>query len=242
MRNMSHRESYGVDAPKAVGLLGLFGIVLLAGQFVPNRFPGAAIAHALWPTSISLLAGCVWMLASSLWLKKRVMRSLLNQRSWRGDETVLDVGCGRGLVTIEAARRVPHGRVHGIDIWQAQDLSGNSPEAIRNNAAIAGVGGRLTIDTGDARDLPYQSDAFDVVTSMTALHNIPTAAGRRQAVTELWRVLRPGGQILIFDIRHAKTYLQHLRDLGAVDTTVAGPILLWGPLGWRVSAAKPNPR
>ncbi|MGI4756373.1 MAG: class I SAM-dependent methyltransferase [Janthinobacterium lividum] len=182
------------------------------------------------------------MLFSSLWLKKRVMRSLLNQRSWRGDEAVLDVGCGRGLVAVEAARRVPHGRVHGVDIWQAQDLSGNSPAAIHKNAAIAGVGNRLTIDTGDARSLPYQNDVFDVVTSMTALHNIPTADGRRQAVSELWRVLRPGGQILIFDIRHAKIYLQHLSHLGAVDTTVAGPILLWGPLGWRVSAAKPNLR
>ena len=68
------------------------------------------------------------------------------------------------------------------------------------------------------------------------------AEGRFQAVSELWRVLRPGGQILIFDIRHAKSYLQHLRDLGAVDTTVAGPILLWGPLGWRISAAKPATR
>ena len=242
MQTMADRENYGVDAPKAVGLLGSFGIVLLAGHFVPNGFPGAAIVHAIWPASISLLLGCAWMLISSLWLKRGVMRSLLNQRSWRGDETVLDVGCGRGLVTVEAARHVPHGRVHGVDIWQAQDLSGNSPEAIRNNAVIAGVENRLTIDTGDARSLPYPNDVFDVVTSMTVLHNIPMAEGRLQAVSELWRVLRPGGQILIFDIRHAKSYLQHLRDLGAVDTDVAGPILLWGPFGWRISAAKPTTR
>ena len=242
MQVMAHRENYGVDAPGAVRLLGLFGLIFLACRFVPSRFPGAALAHALWPTSVSLLAACGWMLVSSLWLKKRVMHSLLNQRSWRGDETVLDVGCGRGLVTVEAARRVPQGRVHGVDIWQAQDLSGNSPEAIQSNAAIAGVGRRLTIDTGDARALPYQQETFDVVTSMTALHNIPAAADRLQAVSELWRVLRPGGQILLFDIRHAKVYLEHLRALGAVDTTVAGPIMLWGPLGWRVSAAKSDPR
>ncbi len=242
VNRMSNRESYGIDAPKAVLLLGVFGVVCLACELVPNGVPGAPLAHALWPTGVSLLAGCAWMLASSLLLKKRVMRSLLNQRSWRGDETVLDVGCGRGLVTIEAARRVPRGQVYGVDLWQAQDLSGNSPEGVRHNGAVAGVGDRLTIETGDARDLPYQESTFDVVASMTALHNIPTAAERQKAVTEMWRVLRPGGQILIFDIRHAKTYLQHLRDLGAVDTTVAGPILLWGPLGWRVGAVKPNPR
>ena len=242
MQTMAHRESYGVDAPKAVWLLGIFGFIFLTCRFVPARLPGAAVAHAVWPTSISLLAGCAWMLASSLWLKKRVMRSLLNQRNWRGDENVLDVGCGRGLVTIEAARRVPRGRVYGIDIWQPNDLSGNSPAAVHGNAVVAGVDSRLTIETGDARDLPYPEETFDVVTSMTALHNIPTADGRRKAISELWRVLRPGGQILIFDIRHARTYLKHLRDLGAISTTVAGPILLWGPLGWRLSATKTYPR
>ncbi len=180
MQPMAHRESYGVDAPKAVWLLGIFGFIFLTCRFVPARLPGAAVAHAVWPTSISLLAGCAWMLASSLWLKKRVMRSLLNQRNWRGDENVLDVGCGRGLVTIEAARRVPRGRMYGIDIWQPNDLSGNSPAAVHDNAVAAGVDSRLTIETGDARDLPYPEETFDVVTSMTALHNIPTAdAGSR---------------------------------------------------------------
>ena len=75
---------------------------------------------------------------------------------------------------------------------------------------------------------------------MTALHNIPTADGRLKAVSELWRVLRPGGQILIFDIRHARTYLKHLRDLGAISTNVAGPILLWGPLAGVLAQLRPT--
>ncbi|MGI4827168.1 MAG: class I SAM-dependent methyltransferase [Janthinobacterium lividum] len=173
-------------------------------------------------------------------MKKKVMRSLLNQRHWLNDETVLDVGCGRGLVAIEAARRVPFGRVHGVDIWHAADLSGNNPDAIRANAAIAGVSDRLTVDTGDARNLPYTDASFDVVSSMTAIHNIGNVEGRRKAISEVWRVPRPGGQVLIFDIRHAKAYLQQLRELGAVDTALAGPVLLWGPLGWRISATKPS--
>ena len=78
------------------------------------------------------------------------------------------------------------------------------------------------------------------MTSMTAIHNIPDAAGRRKAISEAWRVLRPGGQILLFDIRHAKLYLRQLRELGAIETTLKGPILLWGPLGWRFSATKPH--
>jgi len=105
------------------------------------------------------------------------MRSLLDQRRWRGDERVLDIGCGRGLLTVEAARRVPNGKVHGVDIWQSADLSGNGPSAIRTNAAIAGVANQIEIDTGDARKLPYADGSFDVVCSMTAIHNIESAAG-----------------------------------------------------------------
>lgn len=240
MRNKnSGREDYGIDAPGVVRTLGGVGMVFLLGRLVPNGVPGASIAHVFWPTGVSMLAASAWMLASSLWIKKRVMRSLLGQRNWNGTERVLDVGCGRGLVAVEAARRVPAGAVHGVDIWQAEDLSGNGPQAIRANASIAGVLSRLTIDTGDARNLPYADSTFDVVCSMTAIHNIKDVEGRRKAISEIWRVLRPGGQILIFDIRHAKTYLQQLSELGAMDTGIAGPIIMWGPLGWRFRATKP---
>jgi ubiquinone/menaquinone biosynthesis C-methylase UbiE len=190
-------------------------------------------------TAIICLIMACWMIASSKWLKQRVARALLDSRAWRGDEDVLDIGCGRGLVAVAAARRVPNGKVTGVDIWQEVDLGGNSPEAIRANAEAAGVADRLSVDTGDARSLPYPDASFDVAASMTALHNIPNAEGRRAAVAEAWRVTRPGGQILIFDIRHARTYAAQLRALGA-EVKLTGPILLWGPIGWRFSAVKPG--
>lgn len=233
------REQYGIDAPTVVRNLALAGAIIVAFSLLPKEFLGAPLARSLWPTGVWLLAAAAWMLASSLWIKKIVMRSLLDLRRWRGDERVLDVGCGRGLVAIEAARRVPRGMVSAIDLWQAVDLSGNGPDAIRANAIVAGVEKRLAIDTGDARALPYDNASFDVVASMTAIHNIPGARGRRAAVSEAWRVVRPGGQILIFDIRHARSYLKQLRGLGAIDARLKGPILLWGPLGWSFSVSKP---
>jgi arsenite methyltransferase len=237
---MAGREDYGIDAPGVVRTLGIVGIAFLICGVLPRTIPGATVLHHFWPSGISVLAACAWMLASSLWLKKRVMLALVGQRQWSGNEHVLDVGCGRGLVAIEAARRAPLGTVHAIDIWQAQDLSGNSPKAILDNATAAGVADRLSIDTGDARKLPYSDESFDVVLSMTAIHNIPDAAGRRNAISEAWRVLRPGGQILVFDIRHARSYFHQLREYGAVEATLKGPIVLWGPVGWRFIATKPN--
>jgi SAM-dependent methyltransferase len=233
------REYYGIDAPTVVRNLFLGGILLLGFSMLPNDVAGASFAHALRPTGISLLFATAWMLASSLWIKKAVMRSLLGLRDWHGDEQVLDVGCGRGLVAIEAARRVPQGKVSAIDLWQAVDLSANAPAGIRANAVIAGVQERVAVDTGDARDLPYANASFDVVASMTAIHNISDRPGRAAAISEAWRVLRPGGQILIFDIRYARSYLKQLREAGAVNVRLKGPILLWGPLGWSFTATKP---
>lgn len=235
------REHYGIDAPTVVRNLGVGGIALIVlGVIAPHIAAAIApLAPVLLGTGVGMAAGAVWMLASSLWFKKIVMRRLLAERSWRGDEIALDVGSGRGLIAIAAARRAPAGKVHALDIWQEQDLSGNSPAALLSNGRAAGVAARLVIDTGDARQMPYPDATFDVVVSMTALHNIPDAAGRATAVAEIWRVTRPGGQILIFDIRHARRYAAQLRALGAIEIKLRGPILLWGLVGWRFTATKP---
>jgi SAM-dependent methyltransferase len=243
------REDYGIDAPTVVRNFVLVGTALLllslgTTAFLhfrivsPSAVTGVLQGNGLVGAIICLVMA-FWMIASSKWLKQRVCRALLDSRAWRGDEAVLDIGCGRGLVAIAAARRVPRGAVTGVDIWQEVDLGGNSPEAILANAEAAGVAGRLAVDTGDARSLPYPDASFDVVASMTALHNIPNAEGRRTAIAEAWRVTRPGGQILIFDIRNARIYAAQLRALGA-EVKLTGPILLWGPIGWRFSAAKPS--
>jgi SAM-dependent methyltransferase len=243
------REDYGIDAPTVVRNLAGIGLLLLIvsaatatllylGIVEPGRLSLILRNNGLITALVCLLMA-FWMIASSKWLKHKVARALLDARAWRGDETVLDVGCGRGLVAIAAARRVPNGKVTGVDIWQEVDLGGNSPEAIRANAEAAGVAGRLSVDTGDAWALPYPAACFAVVASMTAIHNIPDAEGRRAAIAEAWRVTRSGGQLLIFDIRHARSYAAQLRRLGA-DVTLKGPILLWGPIGWRFSAIKPG--
>ncbi|HEY1605837.1 MAG TPA: class I SAM-dependent methyltransferase [Allosphingosinicella sp.] len=242
-------ENYGIDAPTVVRNLAVIGIIcvaaslasalLLAGGFVQPGPVLLILRNNGLVTGIICLVMAFWMVASSLWLKKRVMRALLDSRAWRGEESVLDIGCGRGLIAVAAARRVPDGRVTGIDLWQARDLAGNNPDAIRANGEIAGVSGRLQVDTGDARSLPYPEASFDVVASMTAIHNISNATGRAAAIAEAWRVTKPGGQILIFDIRHARNYAAQLRGLGA-KVRLTGPILLWGPVGWRLSAIKPG--
>jgi ubiquinone/menaquinone biosynthesis C-methylase UbiE len=170
---------------------------------------------------VCLSMGC-WMLYYSDAGKFRLRDRLLNGISWSGDEAVLDVGCGRGLMLLGAARRLTTGKAIGIDLWQGEDLSGNSPAATRANAEAEGVADRVEIQTGDARKLPFADASFDVVVSNAALHNIYNAEERRAAVREIVRVLKPGGWVLIADIRHTAEYARILVQNGCGEVKQTG--------------------
>jgi len=224
------RPDYGLDAPKVVrnlliaGALGLliwgtayFGLWSgqLAGRIggVELRFPAAG---ALWPGA-ACTAMALWMLWTSKVGKVRDRETQLDRIPWTGTERVLDVGCGRGLMLIGAARRLTSGRATGIDIWQAEDLSGNRPEATLENARREGVADRVEVRTADMRKIPFDDGAFDVVVSSQAIHNIYDAGGRAQAIGEVARVLAPGGRALIRDIRHLDDYRATLASRGITD-------------------------
>ena len=148
----------------------------------------------------------VWMLWTSLVGKVRERERLLDAFAWHGTEQVLDVGCGRGLLLVGAAKRLTTGKATGIDLWRAEDLTANRAEATRENARIEGVADRVVIATADMRELPFPDASFDAVLSRAAIHNLDRAPDRAAAVREVARVLRPGGLALIDDIRHLRDY------------------------------------
>jgi ubiquinone/menaquinone biosynthesis C-methylase UbiE len=136
---------------------------------------------------------------------------------------------------IAAARRVPRGRATGVDIWQAEDLSGNRPEATLENARREGVADRVEVKTADMRQLPFPDGTFDVVVSNVAVHNLYRAEDRRQAVAEIARVLKPGGRVLISDIRHQGEYADELAKRGYADVHRDGGGLgglVWAVVSW----------
>jgi len=214
------RGRYGIDG----GLAGLavFGVMEagLAGTVawaVRHRRPAVA---ALAGVGGAAVAGSA---ASYLYStgpgKRAIWAQLLDELGLRGDEQVLDVGCGRGAVLMLAARRLPAGRAVGADVWRRRDQSGNSRAAAERNAAAEGVAGRVELVNADARDLPFASASFDVVVSSLAISNIREAGGRAQALREAARVLRPGGRLRIVD-DGADRYAAVLRDAGCTDVAV----------------------
>src|SRR5262249_37091118 len=146
----------------------------------------------------------VWFLLTSavmLWSSrsgKLVARDkLLDGLGLHGDETVLDVGCGHGLLLIGAAKRLPNGRAIGVDIWSQVDQGKNSKAATLANAAAEGVSDRVEVLDGDMRALPLPVASVDVVVASLAIHNIREREGRRQAIDEIARVLKPGGRVAL---------------------------------------------
>ncbi|WP_377273674.1 class I SAM-dependent methyltransferase [Peterkaempfera sp. SMS 1(5)a] len=200
------RPRYGVDAPAVPAVNGAAGLACcLAAARWRRGWITVAAGGAV------LLAFTVVYLHRTLRGKLRVWERELDRIGLKGDERLLDLGCGRGAVLIEAARRLPSGRAHGVGLWSGKDQSGNNPEATLGNAAAARVADRVEVHTADMTALPFADGSFDVVTSALAIHNIPSTESRYRAVDEAMRVLRPGGQLLIADLWWmARTYAAHL--------------------------------
>jgi ubiquinone/menaquinone biosynthesis C-methylase UbiE len=142
---------------------------------------------------------------------------LLDMIEWRGDETVLDLGCGRGLLVNGAARRLVSGRAVGIDLWLPQAMTGNRGEAALSNAALEGVRDRVAVLKADARRLPFESGSFDVAISNFLLHELKTPDAREEVLREMTRVLRPGGQLALIDFIFTKECVATLARAGLPD-------------------------
>jgi arsenite methyltransferase len=139
---------------------------------------------------------------------------MLAKISWRGDEQVLDVGTGRGLLLIGAAKHLTTGRAVGIDIWQSKDLSSNTRERTEENIRAEEVWERCELHHEPAQRMSFPPESFDVVVSNECLHNIPSAKERDRACAEIVRVLKPGGRIVISDFMHTGRYAQLFREAG----------------------------
>jgi len=213
------RADYGIDAPNVVRNLAMSGgaALLLAVALMLRWLPAALrlplgpaalvfpLSQLVWPGAWLAGTAC-WMYCSSRYGKLSHRNAVLDRIEWQGDERVLDVGCGRGLILVGAAHRVPRGGAVGIDVWHEEDLSGNRARVPGRNAMLEGVAERVRIATADMRHLPFVDSSFDVVTSRAAIHNLYEKQDRARAVSEIARVLKPGGRAVINDIRHFDEY------------------------------------
>lgn len=221
-RPLTRRQGdYGFDAPFVPITLGSIGVcALIIGALSAWYF------HALTPGIIFLACGTFVLLNTAgyiyttRWGKFQVWASILSQLQLDGSERLLDMGCGRGAVLLMAAALLSRGKATGIDLWKTSDQSGNAPSVTQHNAELESVAERVELQTADMQRLPFPAASFDVVLSSLAIHNIPSATGRRLAIHEAARVLKPGGKLAIADIHGTQRYAAYLRELGMIEVTL----------------------
>jgi SAM-dependent methyltransferase len=132
---------------------------------------------------------------------------------------VLEVGCGSGYFL---HRLREYGAAHAAGI----DLMDDRIAAARERYPT------LELVAGDASRLPWEDASFDVVAQITCLSSVLDATLRAEIAADMWRVLRPGGAILSYDMRPIPRVLGALRGWRARRAGPAGgPVTPTTPIG-----------
>jgi len=148
---------------------------------VKKMFESIAFSYDFQNSFLSLRRDSYW---------RRVMAQSL---CLAGDALVLDMATGTGEVAVEICRHHPRARVVGVDFSPRMLIIGRRKGKFKKFAR------QIHVSLGDGRQLPLKSDSFDAATIAFGIRNIEE---RDQALEEFYRVLKPGGQLLImeFDI------------------------------------------
>jgi SAM-dependent methyltransferase len=216
--------------PMGLYLLGFLGLTLAATSFTSLLPDSALLKFSTLILGVLLILPA--LLARHFAIRKwnyasNIRKQIFDSIALRGDEKVLDVGCGGGVLLNEAARRLTTGQATGIDIWAPHSGGGNYA-LLMKNAKLEGVADKIEFKQADVRKLPFEDSSFDLIVSSGALHHISRdRSEHEQAINEMLRVLKPGGQIALMDISHIiEGYAASMKTKGVrsdVNKTVQSP-------------------
>lgn len=181
-------EPAWLNGPWIAALIALSAAVAIE-QAAPDWWPLAFLAVLL---SAAFFGGFLFVRSSA-----RRDGAPLPMVDWlRSDcDLVLDGGCGAGRTSLAAARLVKHGSIVALDRFDSDYIEGGGRALLERNLRIAGLAGRVRIETGDLTALPFADATFDSAVSAHAIDHLGAAKG--QGVAEMFRVLKPGGRFLL---------------------------------------------
>lgn len=239
LSNMHDTELWASHIPRIPAVLYLLAVIGIALGILP--FSGLLAMTPAWKVFLPFL-GLVMVIpllfarhfAIGKWnYASNIRKDIFDTLSLRGDESLLDVGCGGGLLVNEAAKRLPKGKALGIDIWAPHSGGGNY-DLLMKNAEAEGVADQIEFKQADVRKLPFGDASFDIIVSSGALHHIGRErAEHEQAIREMLRVLKPNGRIVLMDIVHMiESYADAMKPQGVTSEVRSTPP---SPFGFEMS-------
>ena len=139
------------------------------------------------------------------WMRNVAKSFTAIAKTWEITEgKVLDIGTATGSLAIELAKAIPGIEVVGLD------LSDAALELANVNAQENDVSSRVSFRAGNAEEMPFENDSFDVVISGNTLHLIEEPV---RMFDEVRRVLKPQGRFIISDFRRSwlGLFTEHFR-------------------------------
>jgi arsenite methyltransferase len=213
----SKKADYGQDMPGIILAVSILAVVLLALAFWQYHQYAFSHSNSTFTNSIILASIAVFFILIAfvgIWSSrsgKLLLRDkVISKLNFTGSESILDIGCGRGLLLLEVAKKIPNGKAIGADLWLGNIEYKNSPQMVLDNATIEGVSGRIEVVTADAQALPFNDKSFDIVMTSLMMHHISDI---HKALNEMVRVLKPGGTLVIADV-NSKRYAKMITALG----------------------------
>ena len=223
------RPDYGLDRPDFIiggFVLGAIGLILGPILFFVLRM--TILAYVLLVLFIFFIGILGLTFGSMMYYggkvgKLRERDLVLSLISWNGNEKVLDIGCGPGLLVVGAAKKLTTGKAVGVDMWDVKVETGNTARAALENARIEGVSDRVEVKEGDVRNLPFDDGVFDIVLARALLNHIDEKSERKKSVQEIVRVMKPGGRLLIVivDTWNSNKYLDLFKNYGLEDVKLS---------------------
>lgn len=188
---MKKKARYGIQGPDAIIAFALLLLAGIGGVLLYGKYE--LVGYSLM--GIGLLGESLMVMESSKGYRTKLRDRVIQLAGVNGKERILDLGTGRGLLAIGFAKRGCQSC--GMDIWSGRDLWNNSLKQAKRNAQTEGV--EVKFLNGDAGDIPFGDDDFDLVVSSSMIHNIHTTSKMRKALAEIRRVLKRDGKIILAD-------------------------------------------
>ena len=225
----THGEDYGSWMSNPVfyiiGGIGVLTAVLAVLSFYVLHVAVLGVLFTVITIALLVLLICItWIRRQYAFggggIMEQVHRVVLSHLDYDGEGKILEVGCGSGALTIRSALTWPKAKVIGVDHWGA--VYNYSKALCEKNAASEGVASRCVFQHGDAKQLDFPDESFDVVISNYVYHNV-MGADMQKLLLESLRVLKKGGVFVLHDNMKPQMYgdmnafVEELRGMGFAE-------------------------